>query len=65
MLGGHHLYKRFGARTEPCGTPPCIYLDVAHVKLVHCQHGMARPRAADRGDGLQIWRVAANTLNKQ
>jgi hypothetical protein len=24
-----------------------------------------RPRVADRGDGLQIWRVAANILNKQ
>jgi hypothetical protein len=30
-----------------------------------CHHGMARPRVADRGDGLQIWRVAANILNKQ
>jgi nitrous oxidase accessory protein NosD len=28
-------------------------------------NGMARPRVADRGDGLQIWRVAANILNKQ
>jgi hypothetical protein len=26
---------------------------------------MARPRLADRGDSLQIWRVAANMLNKQ
>jgi hypothetical protein len=26
---------------------------------------MARLRVADRGDGLQIWRVAANILNKQ
>jgi hypothetical protein len=26
---------------------------------------MARPRVADRGDGLQIWRVAVNILNKQ
>jgi hypothetical protein len=37
----------------------------SHVKWVHCHHGMARPRVADRGDGLQIWRVAANILNKQ
>jgi hypothetical protein len=29
------------------------------------QHGMARPRVADGGDGLQIWRVAANILNKE
>jgi hypothetical protein len=26
---------------------------------------MARPRVAGRGDGLQIWRIAANVLNKQ
>jgi hypothetical protein len=28
------------------------------IKVVHCHHGMARPRVADRGDGLQIWREA-------
>jgi hypothetical protein len=26
---------------------------------------MARPQVADGGDGLQIWRAAANILNKQ
>jgi hypothetical protein len=26
---------------------------------------MMRPQVADRGNGLQIWRVAANILNKQ
>jgi hypothetical protein len=26
---------------------------------------MARPQVADGGDGLQIWRVVANMLNKQ
>jgi hypothetical protein len=26
---------------------------------------MARPQVADGGDSLQIWRVAANILNKQ
>jgi hypothetical protein len=30
-----------------------------------CYHGLARPQVADGGDGLQIWRVAANILNKQ
>jgi hypothetical protein len=25
-----------------------------------CHHGMARPQVADGGEGLQIWRVAAN-----
>jgi hypothetical protein len=39
--------------------------DCVHVKWVHCHHGMARPRVADRGDSLQIWRIAANKLNMQ
>jgi hypothetical protein len=26
---------------------------------------MARPQVADGGDGIQIWRVAMNILNKQ
>jgi hypothetical protein len=30
-----------------------------------CHHGIARRQVADGGDGLQIWRVAANILNKQ
>jgi hypothetical protein len=30
-----------------------------------CHHGMALPQVADEGDDLQIWRVAANILNKQ
>ena len=30
-----------------------------------CFHGTTRPQAADRGYGLQKWRVAANMLNKQ
>jgi hypothetical protein len=36
----------------------------SRVRWVPCHHGMARPQVAD-GDGLQIWRVAANILNKQ
>jgi hypothetical protein len=35
-----------------------------HVRWVPFHHDMARPQVAD-GDGLQIWRVAANILNKQ
>jgi hypothetical protein len=31
---------------------------------VPCHQGVARPQVAD-GDGIQIWRVAANILNKQ
>jgi hypothetical protein len=38
---------------------------IIHVKWVHCNHRMARPRVVDRGDGPQIWRVIANILNKQ
>jgi hypothetical protein len=38
---------------------------ILHVKWVPCHHGMTRPQVADGGDGLQIWRVAANILNKQ
>jgi hypothetical protein len=36
-----------------------------NVKWASCHHGMARPQVVDGGDGLQIWRVAANILNKQ
>jgi hypothetical protein len=36
-----------------------------HVKWVTCHHGMARPQVVDEGEGLQIWRVAVNILNKQ
>jgi len=30
-----------------------------------CHEGMERPRVADGGDDLQIWRVAASILHKQ
>jgi hypothetical protein len=36
-----------------------------HVRWVPCQHNMAHPQVADKGDALQIWRVATNILNKQ
>jgi hypothetical protein len=36
-----------------------------HVWWVPCHRGMARPQVADGGDALQVWRVAANILNKQ
>jgi hypothetical protein len=35
------------------------------VKWVSCHHGTERPQVADGVDGLQIWTVAANILNKQ
>jgi hypothetical protein len=39
-------------------------MGLLHVKWVPCHHGMAHPQVADGGDGLQIWRVAVNILNK-
>jgi hypothetical protein len=36
-----------------------------YVKCVPYHLGKARPQVADGGDGLQIWRAAANILNKQ
>jgi hypothetical protein len=33
--------------------------------LCPCHHGVACPPVGDGGDDLQIWRVAANLLNKQ
>jgi hypothetical protein len=30
-----------------------------------CHYSMERPRVADGKDGLQLWRIAANILNKQ
>jgi hypothetical protein len=38
---------------------------VADVRWVPCHHGMARPQVADGGDGLRIWRAAANILYKE
>jgi hypothetical protein len=38
---------------------------LTHVTWVPCHHGMARPQVAGGGDALQVWRVAANILNKQ
>jgi hypothetical protein len=35
-----------------------------HVKLAPCHHGKARPQVAG-GGLLYIWRVTANTFNKQ
>jgi hypothetical protein len=36
-----------------------------HVRWVPCHHGMARPQVADGRDALQVWREAADLLNKQ
>jgi hypothetical protein len=36
-----------------------------NIRWVPCHHGMARLQVAHGRDGLQIWRVAANILNKE
>jgi hypothetical protein len=45
--------------------PSNVTLIKPDIKWVACHHGMAHPQVADGGDGLQIWKVAANILNKQ
>jgi hypothetical protein len=40
-------------------------VEVFHVKWGPCHHGMALPRVAAVGDGLQLWKVDGNMLNKQ
>jgi hypothetical protein len=42
-----------------------IIIIIIHVRWVPCHHGMERPQVADGGDALQLWREAANILNKQ
>jgi hypothetical protein len=41
-----------------------IFIIIMHVMWA-CHNGRARHQVADGGDGLQIWMVAANILNKQ
>jgi hypothetical protein len=38
------------------------YLD--HANWIPCHHGMAHHQVVDGGEGLQIWRIAVNILNK-
>jgi hypothetical protein len=60
--------------SQPYGPPrpvteralPYLYIYIyIHVRWVPCHPGMACPQVADGGNGLQIWRVATNILNKQ
>jgi hypothetical protein len=44
---------------------PYTYQEMYHVTWVPCHNSMACPRVVDGGNGLQLYRVAANTLNKQ
>jgi hypothetical protein len=42
-----------------------MFTSFSHVRWVPCHHGMARRQVADGRDALQLWKVAANILNKQ
>jgi hypothetical protein len=63
----HHGMARPQAVDVSC--VPChhgmAHSQVADVRWVPCHHGMGRPQVADGGDGLQIWKVTANIMNKQ
>ena len=34
-------------------------------QVYSCKYGLARPQVGDGGEGLQVWRLAANILNNQ
>jgi hypothetical protein len=38
---------------------------VVHVKWITCHHGTSSQQVVYGGDGLQLWKVAANILCKQ
>jgi hypothetical protein len=41
----------------------CTWIDPCYMGASH--HSIMHPQVMVGGDGLQIWRIAANTLNKQ
>jgi hypothetical protein len=45
-------------------SPPLVSV-LSQFDPVPCPDSMARPQVADGGNGLQIWRVSENILNKQ
>jgi hypothetical protein len=57
-----------GFDSLPGSTIQChlmIFVGMLSESLSPFHHGMARPQVTNGGDGLQIWKAAANTLNKQ
>jgi hypothetical protein len=67
---GQSMYSRDAAVlpmwTGVVGSSWKLFYSVSlHVKWLLYHHGMARPQVAIGGDGLQLWAVAANILNKQ
>jgi hypothetical protein len=68
--GAHSASQSICSGGKAIGAPSGVevynaYSFTLHVKWVPCHHGMARPQVADGGEGLQIWKVAANILSKQ
>jgi hypothetical protein len=60
----HVTLKRTRTRTDTQGNVVTIGITSA-IKWVVCHYGAARPQVADKGGGFQIWKVAANIVNKQ
>jgi hypothetical protein len=58
------LWRVIGLNSETLITNQ-LYGSESFSRGFPCHHGMARPQVADEGDGLQIWRVAANIFNQQ
>jgi hypothetical protein len=54
-----------GWAPEPVWTQRLEEKLIPLVKWVPFYHGMARSQVSVRGDGLHIWRIAANILNNQ
>jgi len=53
-----------GSRYGPTDWTIKIFtVSYVHIMWV-CHHGMECPRFEEGGEGLQMWRVAMNTLNK-
>jgi hypothetical protein len=46
-------------------TKMAVIINTTNMKWVPRNRGMARSQVLGGGNGLQIWRVAANILNKQ
>ncbi|KAJ4432011.1 hypothetical protein ANN_20625 [Periplaneta americana] len=76
VLGGHkfvsrtpiyYSIKRMLRVISPLNIKTIIIIIIINFPCIvgPYHHGMARPQVTDRGDGLQIWRVAVNILNRQ
>jgi hypothetical protein len=71
IYGIKTLFKVYTHQLKVCQALHAVpLLDTVHIIPIYiawtpCHHGMVHPQFADGGDGLQLWRVAANTLNKQ